>query len=453
MSPVETYDALVVGSGIAGLQSALELADQGYSVAVVERDASIGGAMISLSKVFPTLDCSSCITTPKMAAVAHHPRITTLTYTEVTGVAADGDGFAVHLHERPRGIDPVACIGCRLCEYACPVEVEDMFEGTFGARRAAYIPFTNAIPQTAVIDPDECILCGRCVTACPADAVVLDQPARDREVRAATVVLATGWELTPLGAKAEYGGERITNVISPMQMERMLAPHGPYGRVLRPSDGKVPASVAYVQCAGSRDHTLGVPYCSRVCCMYAIKQCMLLSGSLPFASLTVYYMDIRAFGKGYEEFYRSAQAMGIEFVKGKVARLTENEDQSVTVRVERIDQAGQVEEPVHDVVVLSLGLVAGEDLDHLAGLGLGDDGFADVPLPKDAPCRTATPGLFVAGTATGPKDIVDSIIEAGAAAAEASAYLRAKGVMPAGASAVAEAAPADEPSAEEVSAR
>ena len=227
------------------------------------------------------------------------------------------------------------CIGCRLCEYACPVEVPDAFEGGMGARRAAYIPFTNAIPQTAVIDPDECILCGRCVTACPTDAVVLDQQPEIVEVLAQAVVATTGWKLTPLDAKAEYHAIDITNVLAPTQMERLLAPHGPYGRVLRPSDGKAPESLAYVQCAGSRDQTLGVPYCSRVCCMYAIKQAMLLSGSLPFADITIYYMDIRAFGKGYEEFYRSAKVMGIEFVKGKVARLTEAEDQGVVVRVER----------------------------------------------------------------------------------------------------------------------
>jgi heterodisulfide reductase subunit A len=248
------------------------------------------------------------------------------------------------------------------------------------------------------------------------------------EVVAQAVVATTGWKLTPIDAKPEYHATEITNVLAPTQMERLLAPHGPYGRVLRPSDGKIPESVAFVQCAGSRDQTLGVPYCSRVCCMYAIKQAMLLSGSLPFADLTIYYMDIRAFGKGYEEFYRSAKAMGIEFVKGKVARLTEADDQGVVVRVERIDQFGQVEERKHDLVVLSLGLRPAEDVGRLAALEKGSDGFADVPRPKDAPCRTSKEGFFVAGTVTGPKDIVDTIVESGAAATEASLYLRSRGI-------------------------
>jgi heterodisulfide reductase subunit A len=424
----ENFDVLVVGAGIAGLQSALDLADQGFSVGLVEREPSIGGAMIGLSKVFPTLDCSSCITTPKMAAAAHHPNITTLTYTEVTEVRRDGEAFRAVLHRKPRYVVEDDCIGCRQCEYACPVEVEDEFEGGMGARRAAYIPFTNAIPQIAVIDPDECILCGRCVTACPTDAVKLDQVPETVEVVAQAVIATTGWKLTPIDAKPEYHGTEITNVLAPTQMERLLAPHGPYGRVLRPSDGKIPESVAFVQCAGSRDQTLGVPYCSRVCCMYAIKEAMLLSGSLPFADLTIYYMDIRAFGKGYEEFYRSAKAMGIEFVKGKVARLSEAGDQGVIVRVERIDQLGQVEERKHDLVVLSLGLRPAEDVGRLAALEKGEDGFAEVPRPKDAPCRTSQEGFFVAGTVTGPKDIVDTIVEAGAAATEASLYLRGRGV-------------------------
>lgn len=423
-----SYDALVVGAGIAGLQAALDLGDQGFRVALVERDPSIGGAMIGLSKVFPTLDCASCITTPKMAAAAHHPNVTTFTYSEVTGLRREGGRLRATVLRKPRYVNEHDCIGCRQCEYACPVEVEDEFEGRMGARRAAYIPFTNAIPQTAVIDPENCILCGRCVTACPTDAIVLDQEPETVELDVGAAVVTTGWRLTPLDAKAEYHGNEITNVLSPLQMERLLAPHGPYGRVLRPSDGKIPESVAYVQCAGSRDRTLGVPYCSRVCCMYAIKQAMLLSGAVPMADITVYYMDMRAFGKGYEEFYRSAQAMGIEFVKGKVARLSENEDQSVTVRVERIDQYGQVEERRHDLVVLSLGMLPGEDVAARLAVPADEDGFAAVPRPKDAPCRTAVEGVFVAGTAAGPKDIVDTIVEAGAAAAEAAAYLRAHGV-------------------------
>jgi heterodisulfide reductase subunit A2 len=442
MSETPRFDALVVGAGIAGLQAAVDLADQGYQVAIVERSPSIGGAMIALSKVFPTLDCASCITTPKMAEAARHPNITTFTYAEVLSVRRDGERFVASVLSKPRYVDEEACIGCRKCEYACPAEVVDEFDGRLGARRAAYIPFTNAIPQTALIDADNCTLCGACVRACPTDAVVLDQAPREWELEATAVVAATGWKLTPVGAKAQYGGGEITNVLEPTQMERLLAPHGPYGRVIRPSDGKIPDSVAYVQCAGSRDQTLGVPYCSRVCCMYAIKQAMLLSGSLPIADITIYYMDIRAFGKGYEEFYRSAQAMGVEFVKGKVARLTENDDQSVTVRVERLDQFGQVEERQHDLVVLSLGMLPGEDVQKTLDLQVAEDGFVLTPQPKDAPCRTTVDGIFVAGTASGPKDIVDTIVEAGAAATEASLYISrmSAGAESAGATAPAEAA-------------
>ena len=185
MSGPTRVDALVIGAGIAGLQTALDLADQGFAVAVVEQNPSIGGAMIGLSKVFPTLDCASCITTPKMAAAAHHPNIALHTYTEVASIRRDGDSFAVALNKKPRYVNEAECIGCRQCEYACPVEVRDEFDGSMGARRAAYIPFTNAIPQTAVIDPDDCILCGRCVTVCPTDAVVLDQKPEKFELASA----------------------------------------------------------------------------------------------------------------------------------------------------------------------------------------------------------------------------------------------------------------------------
>jgi heterodisulfide reductase subunit A len=418
-----SFDALVVGAGIAGLQAALDLADQGFQVLVVERQASIGGAMIGLSKVFPTLDCASCITTPKMAAAAHHDNITLLTFTELDSITRCSGGFRAALTRKPRFVDEELCIGCRLCEYACDIEMPDPFQGGMCALRAIYIPFGNAIPQVALVDLDHCILCGKCVKVCPTDAIDFEQEARPLEVEARAVILTTGWQLTPIDAKPQYGRGEIANVISPLQMERLLAPHGPCGRVLRPADGKVPDSIAYVQCAGSRDSTLGVPYCSRVCCMYAIKQAMLLSGSVPLADITIYYMDIRAFGKGYEEFYQNAKAMGVEFLKGKVARIAENPDRSVTLRIEHLEDTGQVEERQHDLVVLSLGMLPGDDPSRLLPIQLGDDGFVATPFPKEAPCATGIEGVFVAGTATGPKDIVDTILEASGAATWAARHL------------------------------
>ena len=213
-------------------------------------------------------------------------------------------------------------------------------------------------------------------------------------------------------------------MIDSLMMERLLAPTGPYGRVLRPSDGRLPNSIAYVQCAGSRDETLGVPYCSRVCCMYAIKQAMLLAGALPLADITIYYMDIRTFGKGYEQFYQNAKAMGIEFVKGKVARINEDEDQNPIVRVELIDEFSRVAEHKHDLVVLSVGMLPAYDMEPIYHVPVAEDGFVRIPDYNISPVLTEQEGIFAAGAATGPMDIVDSIMVAGAAAAEASAFIQ-----------------------------
>jgi len=416
-------DALVVGGGIAGMQSALDLADQGYQVALVERKSSIGGKMIDLSKVFPTLDCCSCITTPKMSATAHHDNITLMTYSEVESISRTETGFTVQVLKKPRYVIEADCTGCRSCELVCPLEISD-HEHEYGrtAHRVIYVPFSTAVPQKAVVDIDHCLFCGKCMQACPSDAIDFTQQPEHVEIEARSIVLATGYETTSLDAKKEYGQGKLRNVISSMMMERLLAPTGPYGRVLRPSDGKMPGSIAYVQCAGSRDQTLGVPYCSRVCCMYAIKQAMLLSGALPLADITIYYMDIRTFGKGYEQFYQNAKAMGIEFVKGKVARVTEDENQNLVVRLELIDE-GRVAERQHDLVVLSVGMLPGYNPQPLFGVPVGDDGFVDVPDYNVFPAVTSQEGIFVTGTAGGPMDIVDSIMMAGAAAATTAAYL------------------------------
>jgi heterodisulfide reductase subunit A2 len=888
---VLSTDAVVIGGGIAGIQSALDLADQGFKVTIIEKSPTIGGKMITLSKVFPTLDCASCITTPKMSSTAHHPNISILAYSEVDSIEKRGSGFSINLTKKPRYIVEKDCTGCRSCEYACPLDLNHWFDSNLGVRRTIYVPFENAIPQIAIRDPETCLgrapcqqacpagvdakgyigfiaagqypdaianirrtmpfpgvcgrvcthpcesecqrnsvdqplairslkrfaadwelnsgrekasplkitragrvavvgsgpsglacaydltkkgygvtifeaaaepggllrygipafrlprnvlnneidyirelgvtiqvnrkvnnvdelfnqgfaalflatgawasrrmgiagenatgvmdaldflkkansgekvtlgprvavigggnsavdaarvakrlgaaavtliyrrsrdempavkeeieeaeeeqvifqllanpleilrqdgrvsglrcirmelgepdssgrrraqpingtefeisadnvifaigqaversgllegfrlseqgalqvdavtlqtsregvfgggdltsgpadviqavsagkeaavsierflegqdlrrsrrvksppvhippdpqtekkprqavtrleplqraqsfsevesgysessaraeagrclscLCGNCERVCPTNAVDFSQEALKMNIQARTVIMSTGFELTALEAKKEYGGGTVPNVISPLQMERLLVPNGPYGRVVRPSDSKVPGSIAYVQCAGSRDKSLGVTYCSRVCCMYAIKQAMLLSGSLPMADITIYYMDIRAFGKGYEEFFQNAKAMGIKFVKGKVARITEGQNQSPVVRVELIEDGGPVEEQQHDLVVLSLGMKPAWQPDGQYLVTAAPDGFLNCPGGPLAAALTDCEGIFVAGTAAGPKDIVDSIIEGGSAALQASNYLKSQ---------------------------
>jgi heterodisulfide reductase subunit A len=255
------------------------------------------------------------------------------------------------------------------------------------------------------------------------DCIDFTQVTEEFEIETQSILLATGYETTPIDAKAEYGAGKLHNVIDGLMMERLLAPTGPYGRIIRPGDGKEPESIAYVQCAGSRDETLGVEYCSRVCCMYAIKQSMLISGSLPLADITIYYMDIRAFGKGYEQFYQNAKAMLVEFVKGKVATITEDEDQNPVVRVELVEEGSKVVERTYDLVVLSVGMLPSDNPQPVYRVPIDSDGFVFVPSPNSAPTVTDRAGIFVTGAASGPMDIVDSIITAGAAASEAAAYI------------------------------
>ena len=421
-----TPDALIVGGGIAGLQAALDLADQGLKVLVVERNSSIGGHMIALSKVFPTLDCASCITTPKMSLAAHHANITILTNTEVEAIESTDGTHHLRLVQKPTYVNFDKCIGCRLCEYACDTEYPDPFEQGLGTVRAIAVPFTNAIPQKAVLDAEHCGTCGTCARVCPTDAIEFDQQPRTLTIRTDAVIVASGFKLNAVTLKPQYNAHRSKNIIEPLTLERLLAPHGPYGRVLRPSDGKIPSSVAFVQCAGSRDESIGVPYCSRVCCMYAIKQAMLLSGSLPLADITIYYMDIRAFGKGYEQFFQNARAMGISFVRGKVARIIPVDGGDLSLRVETTEDAmNPLQEHRHDLVVLAQGMIPDWNPSASTPVACASGGFVATPMLA-APTRTTAPGVFVAGTAAGPKDIVDTIAEAGAAAMEVSQYLYQK---------------------------
>lgn len=434
----DRYDALVIGGGIAGMQAALDLGEQGFEVLLVERTPSIGGVMVGLNKVFPTLDCSSCICTPRMAESAHHPRIRLQTYTAVRQVEPVGTGFRVLIERKPRYLKEETCIGCDECELACPVEVPHEFDYGLGARRAIYIPHGNAIPQKAVLDADHCIFCGKCEKVCPTNCLDFAAESRFVQVDVGTVIVATGLDVLRMDAKPEYGGKVFPNVMSPLAMERIQSSNGPYGRVLRPADGKIPKSVAYVQCAGSRDRSIGVPYCSRVCCMYALKQALLLRHYIHGIEVTLYYMDIRAFGKGYEQFYRRAVAEGVNVVKGKVARITQADNYDLLLRVELLDEGGRVDEHRYDLVVLSQGLVPAWHPNSVIDIEEADDGFVATPEIKLNPSFTTMPGVFVAGVAAGPKDIPDAIVEAGEAAMAAANHLkrfRWRSRVPAGATA------------------
>jgi heterodisulfide reductase subunit A len=423
------YDAIVIGGGIAGGEAALNLANGGFSVLVVEKDLSLGGKMILLSKVFPTLDCSACITTPKVSEITRHPLIRTITGSEVRKINKKADNsFEAEIVERPRYVVAKDCTGCQLCEEACPVVVPDQYQYNLVGRKAAYIPFSIASPRVAAIDIENCTLCGACEKVCPANCIDFSQETVIHNIETGAVIIATGFNLFDPLKIPRYGFGHYRNVITSMQMERQLAPTRPFNTVLRPGDGKVPCRIAYVLCTGSRDVSVGNPICSQICCMYSIKQAQLLMGALPMADVSVYYINIRSFGKGFEEFYDQAKGMGVNFIKGKIGKITETENGDLLLRYEDINE-NAVKEAKHDLVVLSVGILSNPDAQWLFNNGdlkLDPFNFVSQVDPLGSPAKTSIAGVFVAGTASGPMDIPDSILSAGAASSEAISYLVGK---------------------------
>lgn len=420
------YDAVVVGAGIAGGEAAINLANTGYKVLLVEKDRSIGGKMILLSKVFPTLDCAACITTPKVSEIARHKNITLFTESEVTDIYKNGDNvFVAQITKKPRYVHVEDCTACQLCEKACPVSVRDQYQFGLVGRKAAFIPFSIANPKAAAIDIDNCTLCGACEKVCPTNCIDFSMETEYYELHAKTVIMATGFSLFNPLEIPRYGYERYKNVITSMQMEREIAPTRPFNTILRPGDGKVPDKIAYVLCVGSRDQTVGNPICSQVCCMYSIKQAQLLMGALPMADVTIYYINIRSFGKGFEEFYQQAKDMGVNFVKGKIGKISEKENGNLILRYEDISE-GVVKEAEHDMVVLSVGAKSNPTVNNMFqddALKLDPYNFIAQNDLMASPSNTSIEGVFVAGTASGPMDIPDSILSAGSASADAISYL------------------------------
>jgi len=423
-----TKPALVIGGGIAGVQAALDLADQGFKVYVVEKRPSIGGKMSQLDKTFPTLDCAACIMTPKMVDAARHPNIQLLPYSEVREVSGKAGDFVVKIVRKPRYVDETKCTGCGVCAQHCPVEVPNEFDQGLGIRKAIYVPFPQAVPLIYTIDRDNCLECGLCTKVCGVGAPNLDQRPQEMNVEVGAIVVATGCEIFDIAMKPEYGAGRYDNVITGLALERLLSASGPTGgHVLRPSDGRIPRKVAFVQCVGSRDEKIGIDYCSRVCCMYAIKEAELVKEHVHGADVTIFYMDIRAFGKGFEEFYRRADnEFKIKFVKGRVAEIVEDPaTKNLIIRAENIEAAEPIDEEV-DLVVLSAGLrpAADNGFAKLLSVPVADDGFFATQNPKIDPVTTRVGGIFTAGVAEGPKDIPDSVAHASAAAMRASIVLK-----------------------------
>jgi len=415
--------ALVIGGGVAGIQAALDLGDMGFKTYLVEKNPTIGGRMSQLDKTFPTLDCSMCILAPKMVDTGKHDNIELLSYSEVKEVDGYIGNFKVKVEKKPRYVIEDLCTGCGSCSDVCPIEIPNYFDEGMGMVKASYIPFPQAVPLVSTIDKDYCIECKLCDQICERGAINHEQEPETIELDIGTIIVATGYDPYDPTEKKEWSYESAENVITGLELERLINASGPtQGHVLKPSDGETPKSVAFIQCVGSRDEQINKPYCSRVCCMYAMKNGQLIKDHEPDTEVTIYYMDIRAFGKGFEEFYkRSQEKYGIKFIRGRPATVLENPDQTLTIRAEDT-MLGKVTEYNYDMVVLSVGLEPPEGIEELRqtiGLSKSADGFLLEAHPKLRPVDTLTDGVYLAGVSQGPKDIPDAVAQASGAAARA----------------------------------
>ncbi|WP_376791745.1 4Fe-4S binding protein [Thermoflexus sp.] len=428
---------LVVGGGIAGIHAALTLADAGKHVYLVEREPTIGGHMAYFDKTFPTLDCAACILTPKMSAVAAHPNITLWTYSEVTRVEGFVGNFRVQVRRKPRYVSEELCIGCLQCIDACvykDARFPDEFNLGLGRRKPIYIPFPQATPRVVLIDPETCIWfktgkCKRtCLEACERKAIDFEQQERIEEIEVGAIILATGFKTFDARRIPEYGYGKHPNVYTALEVERLVNAAGPTGGEVRLRDGRIPKRVGIIHCVGSRDERFN-RYCSRVCCMYSLKLAHLIKERTG-AEVYNFYIDMRTPGKGYEEFYDRLLQEGVHFIRGRVAEITDwaitpEEEGKLILRVEDT-MIGVVRRIPVDMVVLAVGLEPQPDADEVRrmfNISCSKEGFFLERHPKLAPVSTFTDGIFLAGACQGPKDIPDSVAQAGAAAAEALALI------------------------------
>ena len=421
---------LVVGGGISGMQASLDLASRGIKVYLVEKSPSIGGRMAQLDKTFPTLDCSICILAPKMIECSHHPNIQLLTYSEVKEVSGSAGNFIVKVLRKPRYVDEKKCTGCGICTEHCPVEVPNEFDEKLGMRKAIYMPFPQAVPRVVTVDKDNCLECGLCESMCQAEAVNLAQQPEEVNLNVGAIVVAVGFDLFNPSEIPAYGYGRYKNVITALELERLLCASGPTGgHLVRLSDGRIPKKIAFVQCVGSRDIRFGNTYCSSICCKYSAKDAVLVKEHHPDAHVRIFYIDLRAFGRGFQEFINRARSeFGIEFIRASPGEIMEDPaTKNLSIWYEDT-VAGRIENLVFDLVVLCPALVPRTDAKELAkvlGIEVDKYGFFKASDDITSPVDTTVPGIFACGYCLGPKtgDIPDSIMQGSATAARVAEVL------------------------------
>ena len=423
---------LVIGGGIAGIQASLDLANAGSKVVLVEREPAIGGKMAALDKNFPTLDCSICIEAPKMSEVINNANIELITLAEVAKIEGQAGDFNVTIRQKPRYVTS-ACTRCNECALVCPQSMKNEFDIGLAARKAIYTPFEQAEPGAYVIDAEHCLNgppnylpCTRCIDACLPSCIDFNMSERNMTRNVAAIIVATGFDMLDATLLPEYGYGKHPDILTSLEFERLLQASGPSkGEITRLSDRSHPENLLFVLCVGSRDHRY-CKYCSRVCCMYSIKEAVQAIDH-GIKNVTVLYMDIRAYGKGFDEFYLRSKREGVKYVRGKPANIT-GDGQSIKVRFENTDEGG-IEEKNFDMVVLAPAMIPSRGLDQLAqvlGIEIDDDGFIKASEIRGDLIATTREGIYASGCSTGPKDIPDSVTEAGGAASYSLNYVTTK---------------------------
>ncbi len=424
--PSPTPRALIIGAGIAGMQAALDIGNAGYDVTLVERRPSIGGRMAQLSETFPTLDCAQCILTPRTVEVGHHEHIHLRTYSEVEAITGDVGHYRVRIRRHAAYVDWDRCTGCGLCQEKCPGKVDSDFERHVGKRKAIYTLSPQAVPNKPVIDREHCIFfqrgkCKACVKFCPVGAIAFDQEDTIVEEQVSAIILAPGYDLYGLENMPEYGGGRVPDVIDGLAFERLLSASGPTaGKIQRPSDGQIPREIVFIQCAGSRDPEKHMPYCSKVCCMYIAKQAILYRHRVHDGQAYIFYIDIRAAGKRYDEFtQRAMEDENVVYLRGKVSRIFRQDSQVMVWGADTL--SGQQVQIAADLVVVAPALIPHPTTRRLADmleLPVDEHGWL-LPLDSNThPVETVRPGIFLAGAGTGPMDIPETVAHASGAAAQ-----------------------------------